>query len=342
MRSKRTSFPLLGLLLVAGLIYQTSFVTFAQRALIKPPPPKTRLDNVTETRHAVTIADPYGWLEDQDSPETRAWIDEQNRYTQSVIGSLPGRDAIHKRLEQLLKIDVIGIPTARGDRYFFSKRLATQNQSVIYMRQGLKGKDEVLIDPNKMSADQTTSAGIVDVSDDGKWLIYSVRQGGKDETVIRLMDLDSRKDLPDQMTEARYSGFQMLPDKSGIYYSKAIYPEGEKRTVSRVYYHVMGTPQADDKMIFGEGYGFTDTVAPDVSLDGAGQSVGLIEFDSYYPSDITAYQSLAGLPAFTVTNVFLNGATGKPGRDNIEAALDIAMVTSMAPGGCCSRSIPQM
>ncbi len=268
MRSKRTSFPLLVLLLVAGLIYQTSFVTFAQRALIKPPPPKTRVDNVTETLHGVTVADPYRWLEDQDSPETRAWIDEQNRYSQSVIGSLPGRDSIHKRLEQLLKIDVIGIPTARGDRYFFSKRLATQNQSVIYMRQGLKGKDEVLIDPNKMSADQTTSAGIVDVSDDGKWLIYSVRQGGKDETVIRLMDLDSRKDLPDQMAEARYSGFQMLPDKSGIYYSKAIYPQGEKRTVSRVYYHAMGTPQADDKMIFGEGYGFTDTVAPDVSLDG--------------------------------------------------------------------------
>src|SRR5438876_11254913 len=106
MRSKRTSFPLLVLLLVAGLIYQTSFVTFAQRALIKPPPPKTRVDNVTETLHGVTIVDPYRWLEDQDSPETRAWIDEQNRFTQTVSGSLRGRDAIDNRLEHMVRIDV--------------------------------------------------------------------------------------------------------------------------------------------------------------------------------------------------------------------------------------------
>lgn len=269
MRSKRSFFQVVLLSLFIGLVFQTGYVTSAQLKLIKPSqPPKTRAENITETLHGVTVADPYRWLEDQDSPETRAWIEEQNRYTQSVVGTLPGRDAIHKRLEQLLKIDTIGIPTARGDRYFFSKRLATQNQSVIYMRQGLKGKDEVLVDPNKMSADQTTSVGIVDVTEDGKWLIYNVRQGGKDENTIRIMDIDARKELPDQMAEARYSGFQMLPDKSGVYYSKAIYPPGEKRTVSRLFYHVTGTPQSEDKMIFGEGYGFTDTVFPDLSLDG--------------------------------------------------------------------------
>ncbi|MEO8433797.1 MAG: prolyl oligopeptidase family serine peptidase [Pyrinomonadaceae bacterium] len=269
MRSRRTNFLLLLSVLVVALVYQTSFLASAQRALIKsPPPPKTRVENNTETLHGVKVADPYRWLEDQDSPETRAWIGEQNRYTESVLGTLPGRDAIHKRLEQLLKIDTINIPSARGDRYFFSKRAANQNQSVIYMRQGLNGKDEVLIDPNQMSADQTTSVGIGSVSDDGKWMAYTVRQGGKDETIIRIMDVDARKDLSDQMAEARYSGFQVLPDKTGVYYSKAIYPEGEKRTVSRVYYHKMGTPQSEDKMIFGEGYGFTDIISPDVSLDG--------------------------------------------------------------------------
>lgn len=269
MRSKRSLFQLVLLAVFAGLVFQTGYVASAQLKLIKPsPPPKTRVENNTETLHGVSVADPYRWLEDQDSPETRAWIAEQNRYTKASVGSLPGRDAIHKRLEQLLKIETIGIPTARGDRYFFSKRLATQNQSVIYMRQGLNGKDEVLVDPNKMSADQTTSVGIVDVTDDGKWLLYNVRQGGKDENSIRFLDIDSRKELSDQMAEARYSGIQMLPDKSGLYYSKAIYPQGEKRTVSRLYYHVMGTPQSEDKMIFGEGYGFTTTVSPDVSLDG--------------------------------------------------------------------------
>src|SRR5688572_2981407 len=270
MRSRRTKFSLLLPLLVVSLFYQTSFLVSAQRALIKsPPPPKTRVENNTETIHGVKVADPYRWLEDQDSAETRAWIGEQNRYTQSVLGALPGRDAIRKRLEQLLKIDIISIPGPRGDRYFFSKRTANQNQFVIYMRQGLKGKDEVLIDPNQMSADQTTSVGMASISEDGKWLAYTVRQGGKDETTIRIMDVDTRKDLPDQLAEARYFGFQILPDKSGAYYSKSIYPEGEKqRTVSRVYYHKMGTPQSEDKMIFGEGYGFTQIISPDVSRDG--------------------------------------------------------------------------
>ena len=117
MRFKRSSFSLLVLLLVAGLIYQTSFVTFAQRALIKPPPPKTRVDNVTETLHGVTIADPYRWLEDQDSPETRAWIDEQNRYTQSVIGSLPGHDP-RSRAGSLRRPRQLGagIPSERRQR----------------------------------------------------------------------------------------------------------------------------------------------------------------------------------------------------------------------------------
>ncbi len=257
----------LSLLLLAAvaLCYQSGFVTSAQRMLA---PPKTRIDNVKENLHGVEIADPYRWLEDQDSPETRAWINEQNQYSQTVLSTLPGRDAIHKRLEQLLKINIIGIPSMRGDRYFYSKRLATQNQSVIYMRAGLSGKEEVLIDPNQMSADQTTSAGVVDITEDGKWLAYGIRQGGKDENTIHFLDVDVRKDLPEQMAEARYSGVQILPDKSGVYYSKSIYPAGEKQTVSRVYYHQMGTKQSQDKMIFGEGYGPTDIISPDLSLDG--------------------------------------------------------------------------
>ena len=253
------------LLAVVALVSQTSFVSSAQRMLA---PPKTRTDNVTENLNGVEITDPYRWLEDQDSPETRAWINEQNQYSQTVLSTLPSRDAIHKRLEQLLKIDTIGIPAARGGRYFYNKRLATQNQSVIYMRAGLSGTEEVLIDPNRMSADQTTSAGIVDITEDGKWIAYSIRQGGKDETTIHFLDVDARKDLPEQLAEARYSGIQILPGKSGIFYSKSIYPEGEKQTVSRVYYHATGTNQGQDKMIFGEGYGPTDIISPDLSLDG--------------------------------------------------------------------------
>ena len=143
----------LTILFTSGILFIHSLPCFAQEHKARPA---TRVDKVTETLHGVTITDPYRWLEDQNSAETRAWINSQNEYTASRLGSLPFRDRIRERLTQLLKIDTISVPIARGGRYFFSKRRADQNQSVIYVRNGLAGKDEVLIDPNTMSADQTT------------------------------------------------------------------------------------------------------------------------------------------------------------------------------------------
>src|SRR5215470_15162539 len=128
-------------------------------------PPVARVDNVTETIHGVRISDPYRWLEEQNSPETRAWIDAENAYTQSVVDSLPGRDQIHQWIEKLLKIDTISAPRwVRAGRYFFSKRRADQNQAVFYMREGAGGKDQVLLDPNTMSPDGSVSIRVNEVS----------------------------------------------------------------------------------------------------------------------------------------------------------------------------------
>lgn len=225
-------------------------------------PPTTRVDAVTDTLHGVTIADPYRWLEDQNSPETRSWINAQNEYSASVLGSLPGRTQIRERLTQLLKIDTIGVPIARGGRYFFSKRRADQNQGVIYVRNGLAGKDEVLIDPNTMSADQTTSAFIQDVSEDGKLMAYSVRQGGEDETTVKLLDVDTRKELPDHLAKGRI-GVSFKPDKSGFYYSRFTNGVG-----GRIFYHAMGTDVMRDAEVFGKNYGPEVGVGAQVSPDG--------------------------------------------------------------------------
>ena len=149
----------------------------AVAAPLAAPVPKTRTDDVTETVHGVTIRDPYRWLEDQQSPETRAWIDTQNGYTRSVLEPLPGRAAISERLQELLKTERFNTPVVRNGRYFFTRRLADQNQYAICLRNGLHGSDEVLIDPNKSASDQTTSVTILDVSGDGKWLVYGTRQG---------------------------------------------------------------------------------------------------------------------------------------------------------------------
>jgi len=235
---------------------------FAFAAQEHKAPPTTRVDNVTETLHGVTITDPYRWLEDQNSPETRAWINAQNEYSASVLGSIPFRDRIRERLTQLLKIDTIGIPIARGGRYFFSKRRADQNQAVIYVRNGLATKDEVLIDPNTMSTDQTTSVGIQDISSDGKLLAYSIRQGGEDEVVVKLLDVDTGKELPDQLAKGRI-GVSLKPDKSGFYYSRFKNGVG-----GHVYYHAMGNDSSKDVEVFGKGYGPQIFVGANVSPDG--------------------------------------------------------------------------
>lgn len=226
-------------------------------------PPKTRTDNTTETIHGVEVRDPYRWLEDQNSPETRAWLEEQIKYTQDVLGAVAGRDRVKERLEQLMKVDTISPPIPAGSRYFFTRRRADQNQSVIYMREGLDGKDEALIDANAMSADHTTSVALLDVSEDGKLLAYCIRQGGEDEMIVSLLDVDSRKDLSDRLPKARYFGVSIKPDKSGLYYTRF-----NAATGSRVFYHALGADAASDVEIFGSGYGPTQIIDASLSEDG--------------------------------------------------------------------------
>ena len=121
----------LTILFAIVVIASGAYICFAQE---HKAPPATRVDNVTDTLHGVTITDPYRWLEDQNSPETRAWINAQNEYSASVLGALPFRNRIRERLTQLLKIGTISTPLAKGGRYFLSKRRADQNQSIIYVR----------------------------------------------------------------------------------------------------------------------------------------------------------------------------------------------------------------
>lgn len=212
------------------------------------PPPTPRHD-VRETLHGTVLDDPYRWLEDQDSPETRAWIDAQNRYTRQALAEIPGRKALEQRLGELLKIDTVSTPVERGGRYFFTRRAADQDLSVIYTRKGLKGKDQVLVDPHGMSADHSTSVGLSVVSDDGSLLGYSVREGGADEVTVRFLDVNTGQELADRMPRARYSGLDVLPDRSGLYYSR------HGKEGPRVYFHRFGTAPESDRLVFGEGYG---------------------------------------------------------------------------------------
>ena len=235
--------------------------------VVLPPPPPTKAEPVTETVQGVTITDPYRWLEDQKSPATREWIASQMQYTEDYLAQVKVRPEVAKRLTELMRVESYGIPVERGDKYFFKKRLAEENQGSIYFREGLKGKDERLVDASKLSADQNTSVGISDVSKDGTLLVYGIREGGADEESVHLLDVKTRRELPDVLPKARYAGVHLSPDEMGLYYGKF------EPTGSLVYYHRLGTSVSDDQLIFGksfdgENFGPMDLIYPEVTENG--------------------------------------------------------------------------
>jgi prolyl oligopeptidase len=213
-----------------------------------PPPPPTAAKPVTDEVSGHTLTDPYRWLEDQDSPETRAWIDSQMHYTQQYLSQVKIRPEIVKRLTELEHVETVGIPIERNDTYFYNKRLPDENQASIYIRKGLHGTDERLIDATKLSADQNTSVHIEDVSKDAALLVYGVREGGADEQTVHVLDVPNRKELADVLPRARYSGVSLAPDSKGLYYSKY------EPTGTVVYFHHIGSPVASDEVVLGKEY----------------------------------------------------------------------------------------
>jgi prolyl oligopeptidase len=210
-------------------------------------PPKTAVEEVRDTLHGVELVDPYRWLEDQESPQTRAWIGEENAFSRSVLDKLPGRDAIAKRLEALIRVDTMTVPREQGGRYFFSRRGKDADLPVLYVRRGAKGADEVLIDPRPMSPDGSVSIALLDISEDGRRIAYGVRSGGEDEVVVKFRDVETKADLADVLPKGRYSGVAFGRSPEQVFYSRRL-KEGP-----RVFRHTMGADPAADLQIFGDG-----------------------------------------------------------------------------------------
>ncbi len=225
-------------------------------------PPESKVAIVADTLHGHIIEDPYRWLEDQNSPATREWIDAQNRYTDSILGSLPQRERLKQRFSELIKTDYVSRPSQRGNRFFLYKKTGEQEQYIIYMRDGLKGEDEVLVDPNDLSEDKTKSVGMYDISDDGTLLAYYVRDGGEDEVKVKLMNVDTGLEYPDSLPRGDYFSLSLTSDLSGYYYSL------RDEDGSRIYYHEMGTDIKTDDMIFGQGYGPEMIIESNITEDG--------------------------------------------------------------------------
>jgi prolyl oligopeptidase len=258
--------------------------------------PGTRMDEAKDVYGSVTVPDPYRWLEDQKSPETRAWIDQQNQYSDAFLKTLPGRDGLRKRLTELLKVDVVQSPSLYAGRYFFYKRLAGQDLAILYVRKGVTGKDEVLIDPHPLSPDHRTSVNLLDVTEDGTMVAYGVQQGGEDENTVHFRSVDTGKDLDDTLPRARYQGVSVTPDKKAVYFSR-LEKEGP-----HVYLHAFGTDAAQDKKLFGDGYGPDKGLSATLSDDGRWLLMVVSHGSAATKSEIYVQNVAAAGPIVTVVN----------------------------------------
>jgi prolyl oligopeptidase len=227
-----------------------------------PPPPATLVDEVIDTIHGVAIPDPYRWLERQDAPETRAWIDEQNAYAEEVVGQSPLRTHVENRLRELMDIPSRPAPRTAGDFQYFSMRPVGRELPVIYRRPlpedeevrrelvDPAGEYEVVLDPHGASPGNTTRYSIVTFSRDGDLMIYRERDGGEDELKIRVRDLQGEVDLPDSLPRSLYGSISFTNNQTGFYYVRR-----SREIGPRVMHHVLGSDIADDEVIFGDGYG---------------------------------------------------------------------------------------
>jgi prolyl oligopeptidase len=215
--------------------------------------PETKKVDQVDDYFGTKVPDPYRWLEDENSPDTKAWVEAQNKLTFAYLDKIPYREQLKARLTQLFNYPRISAPFHRGDTYFFTKNDGLQNQSVYYFQKGLNGTPEVFLDPNKFSADGTSTLSAFSLSKDGRYLAYGTSQGGSDWVDIHVMEVATKKVLPDELNWLKASGVSW--QGSGFYYSRYPAPEKGKELTTKnefqtVYFHKVGSSQADDQLIY--------------------------------------------------------------------------------------------
>jgi prolyl oligopeptidase len=211
--------------------------------------PHSQIELVTDVLHGIPIEDPYRWLEDQDSPRTRAWIAEQTRYARNYLDAIPGRERIRRRVQEFLAVETYDSLQKAGDRYFFRKRLPNQEQPCIYVRDSAGGDDRLLMDPTERGTGPYTAIKPRQVSPDGRLLLYEVKEGGERTGTFELLDITTRNRLPDSLPRGYLRGFAFEPDcKSFNYVHEAT--DAKRPYFRAAYRHVLGTPPQEDEEIF--------------------------------------------------------------------------------------------
>ena len=214
--------------------------------------PKTRKVDTVHTYFGVKINDPYNWLEDDKSDSTAAWVDAQNKVTNAYLEKIPFRDKIKNRLREIWNYEKMSAPYRKGNRYFFSRNNGMQNQSVLFMKDGLAAAEKLLIDPNTLSKDGTVSLGGTSVSKDGKYMAYSISRAGSDWNEFYVLDIASGKQMSDEIKWSKFSGAAWKGN--GFFYGRYDEPKGSELSSAnenqKVYFHSVGEPQSKDVLVY--------------------------------------------------------------------------------------------
>ncbi|NOZ95561.1 MAG: S9 family peptidase [Acidobacteria bacterium] len=258
------------LILTAGLLTLTACGVLSGGKLHYPA---ARIDSVVDEYNGVRVADPYRWLEDTDSQETRRWIEAENALTSSYLKSIPARTLIHERLEKLWNYERYGVPFVRGGHYFFTKNDGLQPQSVLYVASSIDAEPRVLLDPNTFSKDGTIALSGLSVSWDGRLLAYATSDGGSDWQDWHVRDVETGRDLPDHIRWSKFSDASWTRDGRGFYYERFVAPRpGEELKEANynqmVFYHRIGSPPEKDTLVYQRPDHKDWTFGAEVSEDG--------------------------------------------------------------------------
>ena len=253
-------------LFILSVLMSTSII--AQTASAPP----TRKGDQVDLYHGSSVADPYRWLEDDNSEETKAWVKAQNAVTDKYLSSLPQRAPVKKLYKELFNFEKFGIPFKEGGRYFYTRNDGLQQQSVLYTARSLNELPTVALDPNKLSADGTVATTGTVVSRDGRFLAYGIASGGSDWQEWKVRDLANSTDFPEVIKWVKFSTAEWTADGKGFFYSRYDAPkEGAALTGSnyyqKLYYHRLGTAQSSDTLVYEnkdkKEWGFGATVSDD-------------------------------------------------------------------------------
>ncbi|WP_071516352.1 prolyl oligopeptidase family serine peptidase [Geitlerinema sp. PCC 9228] len=257
--------------------------------------PQTKTVDHIDTYHRTQVADPYRWLEDLDSEETKAWIEAQNRVTFAYLEEIPQRQQIQDRLTQLWNYEKYSTPWRRGRRYFYFKNDGLQNHSVLYTLRSLDGEPQVLLDPNTFSEDGTVALSGIAISDDGGWIAYGTSAGGSDWQQWKIRNIETGEDLAETLNWIKFSHVSWTKDNQGFYYSRYDEPQPSQQLSSlnyyqKLYYHHLYTPQSEDVLVYQrpdqKEWGFSGRVTED------GRYLIISVWKGTDPKNLVFYQDL--------------------------------------------------